>query len=423
MIVSYDDLRLICTLDKLSLGDSLEVGAKVKKLLFYAQQKTFILLKFNIIVFPEKLSHKINERIKSNSLRSLNSSDDLIDFSSNDYLGFAKSSTIFEKTHQFLIDKNVKQNGASGSRLLSGNHFLFNELEIFLAKNHNTESSLIFNSGYDANLGFFSSLPQRGDVILYDEYSHASIRDGIKLANAKAYKFEHNNLDDLEKKILRFAKNDADVYVVTESVFSMDGDSPNLIAMSEIIKKHANTYFVVDEAHALGVFNNGLIEKLNLQNNVFARIVTFGKALGCHGAVILGSKQLTDYLINFARSFIYTTGLSPHAIATIKTSYDSLLNDNEPQEKLYKNIQYFITEVERLNLNFIGSTSSIHCCIIGGNERTKHIANELKKREFDVKPILSPTVPEGKERLRFCLHSYNSTKEITEVLELLATFV
>ncbi|NVK10295.1 MAG: pyridoxal phosphate-dependent aminotransferase family protein [Tenacibaculum sp.] len=373
--------------------------------------------------FPEKLQQKISQRVAQNSLRKLGKENSLIDFSSNDYLGFAKSEVIFNKTHQFLVDNNSKVNGATGSRLLSGNHKLYTEVEKQLAKLHNSETALVFNSGYDANIGFFASVPQRGDIILYDEFIHASIRDGIQLSNAKSFKFKHNDLPHLEELLKRVQHNDSDIYVVTESVFSMDGDSPDLIAISQLINKQTtNTHLVIDEAHALGVFGFGLIQKLQLGNVVFARIITFGKGLGCHGAAILGSEQLQQYLVNFARSFIYTTGLSPHTLATIKIAYEELTFSNS-LEKLQENIQHFISESNRLQLNFIESTSAIHCCVISGNERVKNIALQLQKSGFEVKPILSPTVPLNQERLRFCLHAYNSKEEVTDVLEKLATFV
>ncbi len=372
--------------------------------------------------FPKKLHQKIIQRKAQNSLRKLGKENSLIDFSSNDYLGFAKSEIIFDKTHQYLIDNNSKINGATGSRLLSGNHALYTQIEKQLANIHNSETALIFNSGYDANIGFFASIPQRGDIILYDELIHASIRDGIQLSNAKSFKFKHNDITHLDEMLKRVQHDDIEIYVVTESVFSMDGDSPNLVTMSQIVKKHTNVHLVIDEAHALGVFDFGLIQKLQLENVVFARIITFGKGLGCHGAAILGSKQLQQYLVNFARSFIYTTGLSPHALATIKVAYDELSNCHS-REKLEQNIQHFISESKRLQLHFIESTSAIHCCIISGNERVKNIASQLQQKGFDVKPILSPTVPLNQERLRFCLHSYNSKEEITNVLENLATFV
>ncbi len=380
------------------------------------------------MLFPKKLIRKISSRKENTSLRSLGKEFNLIDFASNDYLGYAKSGLIFDKTHQFLINKNIKQNGATGSRLLSGNHKLYNSVEKKIAEFHNTEAALIFNSGYDANIGFFSSVPQRGDFILYDEFIHASIRDGVQLSNAKAYKFKHNDIKNLEDRILSIKAeskdNESEIYVVTEAVFSMDGDSPDLIALVKTCKKH-NVYLIIDEAHAVGVFKNGFVEKLNLGNDVFARIITFGKALGCHGAAVLSSNELKQYLINFARSFIYTTGLSPHAIATVHCVYDELESSNgiENSKKLHQNIQHFISETKRLNLKFINSNSAIHCCVISGNENVKSAAKNLKEKGFDVKPILSPTVTKGEERLRFCLHSYNSKREITNVLEHLAIFV
>jgi 8-amino-7-oxononanoate synthase len=188
---------------------------------------------------------------------------------------------------------------------------------------------------------------------------------------------------------------------------------------------------VVDEAHAIGVFGQhgcGEIQRLGIEKTVFARIVTFGKGLGCHGAAILGSQELINYLVNFARSFVYTTGLSPHALATIKTAYNQLVILNESEEshqyQLQQNILFFKSELLRLGLQniFIESNSAIHCCIISGNEKTKETAAELEKNGFAVKAILSPTVSVGEERLRFCLHSYNSAKEITKVLENLSIF-
>lgn len=377
----------------------------------------------------DKNSEKLQQRVLKNAMRVLGNQSSLIDFSSNDYLGFAKSETIFHRIHQFLIDNNIKQNGATGSRLISGNHNLYSKVEGFLSNFHESESATIFNSGYDANIGFFSSVPQRGDVILYDEFIHASIRDGIQLSNAKSFKFSHNDLENLEERILHFISNEnSDIYVVTESVFSMDGDSPDLVKVSEICKKH-NAFLIIDEAHAIGVFGKngcGLIQQLNIQNDVFARIITFGKALGCHGAAILGNQDLQNYLINFARSFIYTTGLSPHSLATIQMIYNEMINESSSFDQnhiLNSNIDFFLKEIKRLNLNFIASHSTIHCCVISGNEKVKLIAKKIQKNGFSVKAILSPTVLENKERLRFCLHSYNSKQEISEVLELLNNFV
>lgn len=284
-------------------------------------------------------------------------------------------------------------------------------------------------------MGFFSSVPQKGDLILYDELCHASIRDGIQLSNAKSYKFKHNDFEDLESKIVNFNSNDnfknSILYIVTESVFSMDGDTPNLEELTQLSEKY-NCHLVIDEAHALGVFGSpeasggeGLVQMLGLQDKVFARIMTFGKGLGCHGAAILGSKELKDYLVNFARSFIYTTGLSPHSVATILMGYHHLETDKTTINKLRENIIYFNQEKNLLGLKpmFVRSKSAIQSAIIPGNQNVKSIAKQLQEKGFDVKAILSPTVPEGQERLRFCIHSFNSKEEISEVLSLLSTFV
>ena len=377
--------------------------------------------------FPENLKNKIESRNQNNSLRKLASPNNLIDFASNDYIGFANSRIIFNATHSYLVETNIIQNGATGSRLLSGNHKVYPEAENYIAQFHQVESALIFNSGYDANVGFFGAVPQRNDIILYDELSHASIRDGIQLSNAKSYKFKHNDFEDLEELIHRFQSDSAEIYIVTESVFSMDGDCPNLEELAALSKKY-NCNLVVDEAHALGVFGDygeGLVQMLNLQDSVFARIVTFGKGLGCHGAAIMGSNELKNYLVNFARSFIYTTGLSPHSVATVLVAYQHLKIEKRALERLRNAIIHFNQEKNLLGLKpmFVRSKSAIQSAIIPGNQNVKLIANQLQEKGFDVKAILSPTVPEGQERLRFCLHSFNSKEEISEVLGLLSTFV
>lgn len=384
-------------------------------------------------LLPKSLQTKLEQREANKALRTLPVSKGLIDFASNDYLGFAHSETIFNATHQYLLDNNIKINGATGSRLLSGNHFLYQTTETFIANFHQSESALIFNSGYDANVGFFGSVPQRNDVILYDELCHASIRDGIQMSHAKSFKFQHNDLEELEKLIIKFQQPETrnaqpkTIFIVTESVFSMDGDCPSFVELVALSEKY-NSYIIVDEAHALGVFGErgeGVLQSLGFQDKVFARIMTFGKGLGCHGAAILGSAELKSYLINFARSFIYTTGLSPHSVATIFIAYKQLAVEQNALNALKNNITHFNQEKNRLGLKplFVYSKSAIQCAIIPGNESVKNIAKQLQEKGFDVKPILSPTVPEGQERLRFCLHSYNSEAEITEVLQLLNTFV
>lgn len=381
-----------------------------------------------MVIFPKKLQEKLQKRHDNDSFRELPSVNKLIDFSSNDYLGLAKNEAIYANTFQRLLKKELSENGATGSRLISGNHLYYKEIESFLVQKFIYPAALVFNSGYDANVGFFSVVPQRNDIIFYDELVHASIRDGLKLGNAKSYKFKHNDLEDLASKCKSVA-TDTDIYVVTESVFSMDGDQPDLKSLASFCKKQGY-YLVVDEAHAVGVCGKnavGLVQELGLEKEVFAQIITFGKAFGGHGAAVLGSSDLRDYLLNFAHSFIYTTGLPPHTLATILSSLEYLNSSNgkEENQKLQKNITIFKSKVASLKLEsfFIESTSAIQACLVSNVNDVKVISKNLRLDGFDVKAILSPTVAEGKERLRFCIHSYNTPEEIGWVLQLLKKYM
>lgn len=373
--------------------------------------------------FPKKLSQKLEKRHEDDAFRKLSSPNGLVDFSSNDYLGLSSAPQLKRNTTKILESANFN-NSATGSRLLTGNHSLYEELETFLNSFYGFESSLVFNSGYDANIGFFSSVPQRGDLIFYDELVHASIRDGIKMGNAKAYKFKHNSFDSLRNQIEQSRNQDfqEDIYVVTESVFSMDGDSPALIELADFCKQN-KLYLIIDEAHAVGVFDKGLVVENNLQEMVFAKIITFGKALGCHGAAILGSKQLKDYLLNFARSFIYTTALPPHTVASILAGHQSL-NTEYGQSligKLRMNISYFKSMVQKMEIGhlFLHSDSAIQIAMVEGNTNVKRLSRKLRENGFDIRAIVSPTVSKGNERLRICLHSFNRKEDIENILLLI----
>lgn len=372
--------------------------------------------------FPKDLLTKLEARREENSFRYLDTQKDFVDFSSNDYLGFATNLEI-KKNAERIINDEVYVNGSTGSRLVSGSHKLHDKVEKRLANFYNAASALLYNSGYDANVGLFSSVLQKGTTVLYDELIHASIRDGIRLSNAKSFKFKHNSLQDLKDK---FSRCSGTVFIAVESVYSMDGDSAPLYELVEFSNNNS-CYLIVDEAHSGGVFGDfgkGMLHKLNLENDVFARVHTFGKAMGCHGAVVLGNRELRDYLINFSRSFIYTTAASLHSVATIQASFEMLTSTGAIRE-LKKNIKFFREKIKENNIQeiFINSESAVQCCLFEGNINVKKIASALKSEGFSVKAILAPTVPKGQERLRICLHSFNTFDEIERLVKQLASFV
>lgn len=318
-----------------------------------------------------------------------------------------------------MIDEEINRlpyisNGSTGSRLISGNSTYTEQLEHTIADFHHAEAGLLINSGYDANVGLFSAVPQRGDTIITDELIHASVIDGSRLSFANKYTFRHNDLQSLEDK-LKQAKGNC--YVAVESVYSMDGDAAPIAEMIALTDQYS-ACLIVDEAHAVGLSKRGIVADIGLQNRVFARVVTFGKGLGCHGAIILGSNTLREYLINFARSFIYTTAAPVHQSASIKLAYGLLEDADNAIDKLKRNIELF-KKCVILNgeCALIDSDSQIQCILLKSNEKAKMIATELQNSGFDVRAILSPTVPQGTERIRICLHAFNSYDEITALTE------
>jgi len=355
------------------------------------------------------ISENLEYRRNNNSLRALKPENDLIDFCSNDYLGFAHSiefRNMFETEMKNYPSYNM---GSGGSRLLAGNDTFTEVLENKIAEFHEAESSLLFNSGYDANIGLFSSIPQRGDTIISDEYIHASIIDGVRLSHATRFVFKHNDLQSLEQKLIQ-AKGR--IFIVVESIYSMDGDEAPLSEITKIALKY-DAALIVDEAHATGIFGSsgrGLVYELGLCDKVFARIITFGKGMGTHGAAILGSKQLRTYLINFSRSFIYTTATSFLSHLAIKVSYD-LLKTRDHQTMIHERIHQFKLNIKP-NINLLQSRSAIQIILVPGNTQVREAAKKIQQAGFDVRAILSPSVATGTERLRICLHNHNSINEI-----------
>lgn len=361
------------------------------------------------------LLKKLNERQQHNAFRRLLLPNGKTDFCSNDYLGIVHNGLIEKKLREALAGY---KHGSTGSRLLAGNYPLVEETEKMLATFHAAEAGLIFNSGYDANLGLLSCVPQRGDTILYDYLSHASLRDGIRLSFAQSFSFRHNDLEDLEKRLQTATGT---IFVVTESVFSMDGDKAPLTAISALCQQYG-VHLIVDEAHGTGVVGaqgEGLVQQLNLQAVCFARIHTFGKAVGCHGAIVLGSERLRNYLINFSRSFIYSTSLPEASVAAIRCAYELFANMHAERAHL----QQLINTFQQANTSYekLVSDTPIQIVIIPGNDQVKKVAGDLQTTGLDVRAILYPTVPAGKERLRIVLHAFNTMNELQGVIDVMKT--
>lgn len=364
---------------------------------------------------------KISDRKTEGNFRSLKLIEGKVDFTSNDYLGLSRD-TAFQSMVEAEMQAVESHLGSTGSRLLSGNSAYVEALEHQIASFHKAESALIFNSGFDANYGLLSTLPYKGDTIIYDELVHASIHDGIKASRADSVSFRHNDIADLKAKL---STANGLKYVVTETVFSMDGDMPPLKDIAALCKDH-DAGLIVDEAHATGVIGavgEGLVNHLGLEDFCLARIHTFSKALGSHGAVILCSSDLRDFLINYCRPFIFSTALPFHTLASIKCAYDYFptLNDRRTQLSHLASVLRLALSSDP-DLHLLSSDTPVQSVIIKGNEEARRVAGLLQDAGFDARPILSPTVAKGTERIRIGLHSFNTEEEIIRLAESIRIF-
>ena len=358
----------------------------------------------------EFLRTRLDELRREGQFRRLPPAREGVDFWSNDYLGFSRR----------LRFSAAPTSHAPGSRLISGNAPATEALENRIAAFHGYPAALLFGSGYLANLGLLSCLARRTDTIVYDEFIHASLRDGIRLSGATARRCQHNDLDFFARA-LTAARSDGQVFVVTESRFSMDGDTAPLRALAELCREFGAA-LIVDEAHATGLEGSngaGMVEALGLQDEVFASVVTYGKAPGYHGAAVLGSKGLRDYLVNFSRPFIYTTAPPPVQIAGLEAVYDLLRDEQrEAYDTLRRTIAYYRRRCPgHLNGSDAGRTGPIQVISLPGNEVVMEAESQLADAGYLVKAIRSPTVAAGSERLRLCLHAFNTESEIDGLLK------
>lgn len=316
----------------------------------------------------------------------------LLNLSSNNYLNFADNKAL---TKEFLEQAEDKYSfGSASARLLTGTLPIYKELETLLTNLYGKEATLLYNSGYHANVGISSALNKKGDVIFSDKLNHASIIDGMQLSQGKFFRFPHNDMEALEKLLIRERENYKNAFIITESVFSMDGDISNLRKIVELKKKY-NCGLIIDEAHAFGVFGEkglGVAEVLGLINDVDLIVGTFGKAVGSMGAFVTGSKILIDFLINKSRSFIFSTALPPINIAftkwIIETQFPKTLQKRRKMLEIAKNM---------------GSQSHIIPVIVGENKDTVDLCEVLFHNGYFTLPIRPPTVPAGTSRIRLSL--------------------
>ncbi|CAB9513195.1 8-amino-7-oxononanoate synthase [Seminavis robusta] len=392
--------------------------------------------------------------------------EEVMDFSSNDYLGLARDSAqqaLVESRYQSLLGTNATL-GSTGSRLLSGDSHYARQLEHRLAKWHNRPSALLFNSGYDANLAVLSCLPQI-DKFLFDEFAHNSLHMGMRLSRSRRSRnhdtastststilkehkerFSHNNVQDLRQKLQKTSNKLNNVLIVVESVYSMDGDVAPLREMLDLAHEF-EALVLVDEAHGIGVFGDdqgskssrgtGVLAQLHLENHpaLACSVHTFGKAAGCHGAVVCGSNTLRQYLWNYAWPLVYSTSLPLHSLVAIECSYETMTSVRGKALREYTQnlVAFFRTlvqeyiidrQIQRL-LYLLPSLSPIQALVLpqNGNQACTQFCEHVWQKSnqtIRLYPIKSPTVPVGKERIRIILHGHNRKAQVQRLVECMA---
>ena len=341
-----------------------------------------------------------------------------INFASNDYLGISTKADLRE---QFLMNYSNRLLSSASARLLSGTSSEFSELEETISKLFNKEASLIFNTGYQCNLGVISALCTKGNAVFSDKLNHASIIDGMRLAEGEFFRYKHLDYDDLEK-LLKKRRNDYErAIIVSESVFSMDGDIADIDRLIEIKNKY-NCLLMIDEAHAFCAFGEN-ITGISYGKDVDIITATFGKAVGSFGAFCVSKRPIIDYLINKSRSFIFSTSIPPLNIAwtnlLLKDKIEYLMTQKAKLESVSK-------EAHKLLNNYgIMTPSQTHIIpiVTGSNEVTNKVSEELKSKGFYIPAIRPPTVPKNTSRLRISLTADTKIEDFKQVLDIVRGFL
>lgn len=330
--------------------------------------------------------------------------------SSNNYLGLCNDERLKNQAKGAIEKFGC---GSGGSRLTTGSYSLYSDLEDSLADFKGKEAALVFNSGYMANVGAITAIADKDWTIFSDELNHTSIIDGCRLSRAKIIVYKHCHMEDLKEKIdLHSSEKNI---IITDGVFSMDGDIAPLKEISSIAKSHGRIITIVDDAHGTGVLGKGgrgVVEYLNLENQIDIQIGTLSKALGCEGGFVVGDKNLIDYLRNKSRNFIYTTALSPASVATSIKSIEIVKEQNEERKELAKKSNYFKESLKDLGFNIMDSKTPIIALIVGSSDKALEFSKELFKEGLYVQAIRPPTVKEDTSRLRLTIMSSHTLKDL-----------
>jgi 8-amino-7-oxononanoate synthase len=342
----------------------------------------------------------------------------LVNFSSNDYLGLRNDPAIKKAVITYIEKYGL---GSGASKLISGFHNIHQDLELEFAEFIGCEKTIIFSSGYMANLGVITALTDREDIIFQDKLSHASLIDAAILSRAKLIRFTHLSSQDLSNKLQLNHATIANKLIVTESIFSMEG---SLAPIDEYLNLASQNHagLLIDEAHSIGVLGKhgrGAIEHYNIDlttNNKVILVYPLGKAFGMQGGIVAGSNVLVDSIIQYARTYMYTTGISPAITAGIKASLKIIKTEHWRREKLAELIFFFIETAQRLELPSLASTSQIQSILIKCPKRALLISEKLRQAGFFVIAIREPTVPNGSDRLRISLTINHSKPLIKQLL-------
>ncbi len=380
----------------------------------------------------ERMINFLNERRAAGNLRQLTpllrlgrgrikiigSDDELLDFSSNDYLALSEHPEVIAASRKYLEEFGA---GAGAARLMSGdleiNHQLEEEIAQFKAK----EAALIFGSGYLANIGVIPALVNRGDLLVTDRLSHASIYDGCLLSGAKVIRFRHNDMDHLQQILHEKRSQYNRALVVVESIYSMDGDRCPLKDLVDL-KKQNDFLLMVDEAHATGIYGShggGVIEEEGVVDGVDVAMGTFGKALGSYGAYVATSKQVVDYLVNKARSFIYATGLPPAVIGATLAALHLVKTEPKLRQGLHEKVAFFKKQIRKNGLKDDLGPSQIIPIMVGDSAKALALSEQLRNNRIFVKAVRPPTVPENTARLRFSITRFHQEEELKSCARLL----